>query len=83
MGRISTGSRSTGSLLTPTPVMVKYALRAQLLARKFGAKASARHAVFSTTQTLVAHGPRNEQVLFLGLSNCTTVELQQIKSVSL
>ena len=40
MGRISTGSRSTGSLLTPTPVMVKYALRAQLLARKFGAKAS-------------------------------------------
>ena len=42
MGRISTGSRSTGSLLTPTPVMVKYALRAQLLARKFGAKASER-----------------------------------------
>ena len=42
MGRISTGSRSTGSLLTPTPIMVKYALRAQLLARKFGAKASER-----------------------------------------
>ena len=40
MGRTSTGSRPTGSLLTPTPVIVKYTLRAQLLARKFGAKAS-------------------------------------------
>ena len=53
MGRISTGSRSTGSLLTPTPVIVKYTLRAQLLARKFGAKASERARCLFDNELLV------------------------------
>ena len=56
MGRISTGSRSTGSLLTPAPAIVKYALRAQLLARKFGAKASERSTLSFRHLSFISQG---------------------------